>query len=82
MNHLPISDNAARQIIDATTIWTEYLKALVSARPYAGGMYWKKEGLYEYLVKTVAGNRQERMGARSAQTEKIYDEFHKHKLAK
>lgn len=82
MNYLPISDNAARQVIDATAIWTEYLKALASARPYLGGMYWKKEGLYEYLVKTVARSKQERMGARSAQTEKIYEEFHKHKAAK
>lgn len=82
MNYLPISDNAARQVIDATTIWTEYLKALASARPYLGGMYWKKEGLYEYLVKTAARNKQERMGARSAQSEKIYDEFHEHKAAK
>lgn len=82
MNYLPISDNAARQVIDATIIWTEYLKALASARPYLGGMYWKKEGLYEYLVKTAARNKQERMGARSAQTEKIYDEFHEHKAAK
>ena len=82
MDYLPISDNAARQVIDATTIWAEYLKALTAARPYAGGMYWKKEGLYEYLVKTHTKNQQERMGARSAQTEKIYTEFHKHKIAK
>ena len=82
MNYLPISDNAARQIIDATTIWTEYLKARQSARPYAGGMYWKKEGPYEYLVKTYAGKRQERLGTRSTHTEAIYGEFHKHKLAK
>ena len=82
MNYLPISDNAARQIIDASTIWAEYLKARASAQPYAGGMYWKKEGGYEYLVKTYARNRQERMGARSTQTEKIYEEFHTHKAAK
>src|SRR5665647_2033040 len=82
MNYLPISDNAARQIIDASSIWTEYLKALASAKPYAGGMYWKKEGGYEYLVKTYARNRQERMGARSTQTEKIYEEFHKHKTTR
>ena len=71
MNYLPISDNAARQIVDPTTIWTEYRKAQVSARPCAGGMYWKKEGSYEYLVKTNTRNRQERIGARSAQTEQI-----------
>ena len=82
MNYLPISDNAARQIIDASSIWAEYLKALTSAQPYAGGMYWKKEGGYEYLVKTLARNRQQRLGARSAQSEKIYEEFHKHKLAR
>ena len=81
MNYLPISDNAARQFIDAATIWTEYLKATASARPYAGGMYWKKEGAYEYLVKTNTRNRQQRMGARSTQTEQIYDAFHKHKAA-
>ena len=50
MDYLPISDNAARQIIDASTIWAEYLKALASAQPYAGGMYWKKEGGYEYGI--------------------------------
>lgn len=44
MNYLPISDNAARQIIDASTIWAEYRKALVAAKPYVGGMYWKREG--------------------------------------
>ncbi len=82
MNYLPISDNAARQIIDASSIWAEYLKALTSAQPYAGGMYWKKEAGYEYLVKTLARNRQQRLGARSAQSEKIYEEFHKHKLAR
>lgn len=81
MDYLPISDNAARQIIDATTIWTEYRKAVVSELPYAGGMYWKKESGYEYLVKTRARNRQERIGARSIQTERVYEEFHKHKTA-
>jgi hypothetical protein len=82
MNYLPISDNAARQVIDATIIWAEYLKARTAARPYAGGMYWKKEGAYEYLVKTGAKNKQVRMGVRSIQSETIYNEFHKNKAAK
>jgi hypothetical protein len=79
MNFLPISENAARQAIDSSTIWTEYLKALDAARPYAGGMYWKKEGAYEYLVKTMAGNKQQRLGARSTETERTYAAFHEHK---
>ncbi len=82
MNYLPISDNAARQTIDASTVWAEYLKALTAARPYAGGMYWKREGAYEYLVKTYSGNRQERVGARSEKTENIYVDFHKNKVAR
>ena len=82
MNYLPISDNAARQLIDATTIWAEYRKAHDAARAYRGGMYWKKEGAYEYLIKTHPKNTQERLGARSTQTEFIYAEFHKHKKLK
>lgn len=57
MNFVPISDNAARQSIDAINIWTEYQNAKAAAQHYAGGMYWKKEGAYEYLVKTLAGNK-------------------------
>jgi hypothetical protein len=45
-------------------------------------MYWKREGAYEYLVKTSTGNRQERIGARSEKTEAIYVDFHKNKVAR
>jgi hypothetical protein len=62
MNYIAISDNAARQTIDAITIWTEYQKVWTDAKPYKGGMYWKKEGIYEYLVKTHSKNQQERVG--------------------
>lgn len=81
MNFPPISDNAARQAIDAANIWTEYLNALAAAKPYAGGMYWKKEGPYEYLVKTLAGNKQQRLGPRSAETEHAFETFHTGKKA-
>lgn len=79
MNFLPISDNAARQAIDAATIWAAYLEARAAAKPYASGMYWKKEGAYEYLVKTLAGNKQQRLGPRSAETEHIFETFHSRK---
>jgi len=68
MRFLPISDNTARQAIDSANIWSEYLNALNAAKPYSGGMYWKKEGAYEYLVKTLAGNKQQRLGARSLES--------------
>jgi hypothetical protein len=81
MNFLPISDSAARQSIDAANVWAEYLRARAAAEPYAGGMYWKKEGAYDYLVKTLTGNKQERLGSRSAETEHIFATFHARKKA-
>lgn len=75
MNYIALSDNAARQVIDSTTIFDEFVRVKAQAQPYAGGMYWKRQGDYEYLVKTFPDNRQQRVGPRSADTEKIYEEF-------
>jgi hypothetical protein len=79
MSFLPLSDNVARQVIDSETIWSEFLLAKVSAKPYLGGMYWKKEGAYEYLVRTFPGNRRERIGPRSAELELLFQNFHSQK---
>jgi hypothetical protein len=82
MNYLPLPDSAARQLIDSTTVFTEYRRVRAQAQPYAGTMYWKQEGAYEYLVKTRPRRRsQERVGARSAQTESIFNEFSTRKQA-
>lgn len=75
MNYIALSDNAARQVIDSTTIFDEFVRVKAQAQPYAGGMYWKRQGDYEYLVKTFPDNRQQRVGPRSADTEKIHEEF-------
>lgn len=75
MDYLPLSDNAARQLIDSTTIFDEFRRVQQEARQYAGGMYWKRQGEYEYLVKTQPDNRQSRIGPRSPGTEKAFDEF-------
>lgn len=81
MHFLPISDNAARQAIDAANVWTEFLRAQAAAQPYAGGMYWKREGSYEYLVKTLPRNKQQRLGPRSPDTEHTFASFHARKKA-
>jgi hypothetical protein len=75
MNFLPLPDNAARQLIDSTTIFAEFVRVQGQATRYSGGMYWKKQGDYEYLVRTHADNRQSRIGPRSAETEKTFDQF-------
>ena len=65
MDYLPLPDPAARQLIDSTTIFDEFVRVQAQARPYAGGMYWKRQGDYEYLVKPQADGRQRRVGFRS-----------------
>src|SRR4029078_12655636 len=75
MDYFPLPDNAARQLIDSTTVFDEFMRVQAQARVYAGGMYWKRQGDYEYLVKTQLDNRQARVGARSAETETIHTEF-------
>jgi hypothetical protein len=82
MNYLPLPDNAARQVIDSTTVFTEVQRVKAQALPYVGSMYWKQEGGYEYLVKTRPRRRtQERLGTRSEQTERIFTEFSSRKQA-
>lgn len=75
MLFLPLSDNAARQFIDAVGIFQEWRRATAEARRHAGGMYFKREGDYEYLVKTAPDNRQQRLGRRNAETEATYRAF-------
>ncbi len=75
MDYIALSDNAARQVIDSTTIFDEFVRVKTRAASYQGGMYWKRQGEYEYLVKTMPDNRQYRVGPRSPDTEKIHQEF-------
>ncbi len=81
MDYIPLSDNAARQAIDSSTIFDEFTRVQAQTRPYAGGMYWKRQAGYEYLVKTSPDNRQKRLGPRSPESEAIYLEFTTHKRA-
>lgn len=74
-DYLPLSDNAARQVIDSAAVFAEHRRVTAEALKYAGGMYWKRQGAYEYLVKTAPDNRQQRLGPRSPQTEHTYAVF-------
>jgi hypothetical protein len=75
MHYLPLSDAASRQLIDSTTIFNEYVRVKALARGFAGGMYWKQQGEYQYLVKTLPDNRQQVIGRRGPQTELAYEKF-------
>jgi hypothetical protein len=75
MDYLPLPDNASRQVIDSSTVFGEFRRVRAQARAYAGGMYWKQQADYEYLVKTTPDNRQQRIGKRSPETELVFKEF-------
>jgi hypothetical protein len=79
MDYIPIPDNAARQIIDSSTIFQEFTRVQGAVKPYAGGMYWKEQSGHVYLVKTAPNNRQKILGVRTPESEKIYLEFTTHK---
>ncbi|MES2934578.1 MAG: GSU2403 family nucleotidyltransferase fold protein [Pseudomonadota bacterium] len=79
MNYLPTPENAIRQSIDSITIFNEFCRVEQKAKATSGGMYWKRQGEYEYLTKTRLDNTQERLGARSESTEAIYAAFTKQK---
>jgi hypothetical protein len=75
MRYLPLPDNAARQAIDSNTVFEEHRRVRREALRYEGGMYWKRQGDYEYLVRTRKDGRQLRIGPRAEQTEEAYRAF-------
>lgn len=81
MDFLPVSDNAARQAIDAATVFAEHRRVHEQGRAFRGGMYWKRQGAYEYLVRTAPNKRQTRVGARNPETEEAYAGFTQGKAA-
>jgi len=81
MDYLPLSDSAARQSIDAMAVFAEYRRCSAEARRLGGGMYWKRQGNYEYLVRTGRDNRQQRLGPRSPETERTHAAFTQAKQA-
>lgn len=74
-----LPENILRQFIDACTVYKEYRRAKADASHYSGGMYWKAQGPYEYLIRTTSDNRQIRLGRRSAATENDYNSFKRNK---
>ena len=73
--HLGSSDQGAGFRCGFNHHFDEFVRVKNQVRPYTGGMYWKRQGDYEYLVKTSPDNRQRRIGPRSPETEKTYQEF-------
>lgn len=70
-----ITEGAALQTINSIAIYEEYLRTKHVMQLVKGGMYWKRQGPYLYLVRTSVDNRQQRLGPRCPETETVYDAF-------
>jgi len=76
---IELDDDAKRQYIDARTVFQAWEAARQTAREVSGGMYWRRTGATEYLIRTSRSNAQKSLGPRSAETEAIYDKFFERK---
>lgn len=81
LKYLPVSESCALQMLNSATVFEEYLRTERTAAKVRGGMYWKKQGKYEYLVRTTPQNQQTRIGARTLETEQICTDFFSRKAA-
>lgn len=70
-----IGNDARRQYVDAQSAFSAWEEATRRAAEVRGGMYWKRQGKFEYLIRTSAGNAQKSLGPRSGETEAIFDKF-------
>lgn len=72
---IELSPDAQRQFVDAQSAFLAYEEALRNVEQVRGGMHWKVQGSYAYLIRTTVGNVQKSLGPRSPETEQIYDKF-------
>lgn len=76
-NHLfqEISDEARRQYLDARATFEAWEDARIKAADVRGGMFWKRQGTTEYLIRTSTRKAQKSLGPRSDETMRIYESF-------
>lgn len=72
---IDIGEDARRQYVDALATFTAWEDARKAASEVRGGMYWKRQGETEYLIRTSPGNAQKSLGPRSGKTEQIHQNF-------
>ena len=71
-----ITDVAARQVIDSTKAYKEYVRVRKELGALGNSVRWKKVEGYEYLVQRT-GRKLEYLGKRSPETEQTHEEHAK-----
>lgn len=76
-NHywIDIGEDARRQFIDAKAVFTAWEDARKKATEVRGSMYWKRQGVTQYLIRTSPNNSQKSLGPRSRETTTIFKKF-------
>lgn len=80
MDYLPLNEDQLRNLINAETTFSALEAARVRASTVRGSLFWRSEGAYEYLVRATPQSKQTRLGARSPETEAIFDRFTQRKV--
>ena len=75
LENFEIDPDAARQYIDARTVFVELERSRKNALQVRGGMVWKTVDDKDYLIRTSTTGGQKSLGRRSAETEAIYGSF-------
>lgn len=70
-----LNDDAKRQFIDANATFHAWEAARKAALEVRGGMYWKRTDKVDYLIRTSRSNSQKSLGARSPETEAMFERF-------
>ena len=81
MNFIQLTEDQLRKFIDAESTFTALEQARRSAEEVRGSMFWRGDKRKESLVRATTAARQQRLGARSAETEGIYQRFTERKAA-
>jgi hypothetical protein len=68
-------ESQRRQYIDAEAVFNELRRVRQQAAQVRGGMMWREVAGTTYLIRTSTKGAQKSLGARSAQTNKIYEDF-------
>ena len=68
------TDIAAKQILDSTRVYKEYVRVRDESDRLKGSLFWKKVGPYEYLAQKLHG-KVTYGGTRTSDTEREYGDF-------
>ena len=81
MDFVELTEDQLRQFIDAEAAFRALEEAQRNAREVRGSMFWRVVKGQDYLIRATAGAKQQSLGARSTETEKIHHRFTERKSA-